>query len=236
MGWRAQLVRKVMAGLLPRRWLLVHGPSRCRQLGLTFDDGPHPEHTARLLDELRGHGIRATFFLIGERARQFPEVVRRIAAEGHAIGHHSFSHSLPGQTSAGQLLQEVRRTQDLFVDLLGHPSALVRPPYGKVTAAKLWRLWRAGLTVVLWNRDPKDFACGSAAELRNWFQRNPLRGGDLVLLHDTSPHAAAVVPDLAAAAAQAGLTFTSLDQWVPARVRPGSRSPSGLSRWGSGLQ
>src|SRR5262249_3985118 len=203
-----QVTRRAMAAVLPRRLFLTYGPAASRALCLTFDDGPHPEYTPRLLDALKQHDIRATFFVIGQEAEQHPDLVRRMAAEGHVIGHHSYTHSRPEETTAETLLQEVRRTQELFTRLLGRPSPLFRPPLGKVTVKKLWRLWRAGLQVVLWNLDPKDFACPSADMVRAWFQERVLRGGDLVLLHDTQPHAAVVVPDLAAAAARQGLTFT----------------------------
>jgi peptidoglycan/xylan/chitin deacetylase (PgdA/CDA1 family) len=78
----------------------------------------------------------------------------------------------------------------------------------------LGRLWLAGQTVVLWNVDPKDFSAPSPEALRTWFRARPLRGGDLVLLHDTRPHAAAVIPDLASAAAARGLTFATVSAWL----------------------
>jgi glycosyltransferase involved in cell wall biosynthesis/peptidoglycan/xylan/chitin deacetylase (PgdA/CDA1 family) len=209
-----QLARRVLAAALPRRRFLVSGPAGCRSVCLTFDDGPHPEHTPRLLDALKERGVRATFFLIGRQAEQYPDVVRRIADEGHAIGHHSYTHSAPPQTPARELVDEIHRTQDLFVRLVGRPSELFRPPLGKVSAIKLWRLWQAGMQVVLWNADPKDYARSSPEQVRAWFAVRGLRGGDVVLMHDTRPFAAEIVADLTAAAAERGLTFATVDQWV----------------------
>jgi peptidoglycan/xylan/chitin deacetylase (PgdA/CDA1 family) len=181
---------------------------------LTFDDGPHPEHTPAVLDVLKKEEVGATFFLLGDRARRFPGLVRRIAAEGHLIGHHSFSHSEPGRTSARQLLDEVSRTQDVLTALVGRPSPWFRPPKGKLTAAKLVRLWRAGQTVVLWNVDPKDYSCQSPQEVRDWFDRHPLGGGDLVLLHDNVPYAGGMLTDLIHATRRRGLNFVTPEQWV----------------------
>lgn len=210
-----QLLRRALAATLPRRLFLVHGPAAGRAVCLTFDDGPHPEHTPRLLDALKAHGVPATFFVIGQNAERYPDLVRRVAAEGHVVGNHSYSHTEPCRTSAGQLADETRRTGDLLAALLGGEApALFRPPKGQVTVAKLWRLWRARQTVVLWDTDPKDYARQSAAEVRDWFRAHPLRGGDVVLMHDSHPHATAVVPDLVEAARGAGLRFTTLPEWL----------------------
>jgi peptidoglycan/xylan/chitin deacetylase (PgdA/CDA1 family) len=81
-----------------------------------------------------------------------------------------------------------------------------------VTSSKLWALWRAGFTVVLWNRDPKDFARGSADELRQWLRCRPLSAGDVVLLHDTVSHTAEVLPELISSARESGLAFATADE------------------------
>jgi peptidoglycan/xylan/chitin deacetylase (PgdA/CDA1 family) len=203
-----------MAATLPRRWFLVSGPAKSQAISLTFDDGPHPEYTPRLLDALSKHQIHACFFLIGKEAERFPDLVRRIAADGHAIGHHSFSHSDPRQTPARQLMEEVQCSQELFIHLTGRSSTLFRPPFGKLTAHKLWRLWRGGMTVVLWNRDPRDYARHAAQDVRDWLQAQALNSGDVVLLHDTCPFGADIIPDLAAAAGRRGLRFASVDEWA----------------------
>jgi peptidoglycan/xylan/chitin deacetylase (PgdA/CDA1 family) len=199
-----------MGAGLPRRLFVMSGGADSRSIHLTFDDGPHPSHTPRLLDVLRQHGARATFFIVGRNAQRHPEIVRRIAAEGHAIGNHSYSHGQPSRTSARQLLDEVSRTRELLEHLTDQPITLFRPPHGKVTAAKLTRLWLTGQCIVLWNVDPKDFQCTCAGELSAKFQANPVRGGDVVLLHDTVPHAIEVLPQVIEAAHGAGLRFETL--------------------------
>lgn len=193
-----QALRKLLVETAPRGLLISSLPPEKRAVALTFDDGPHPELTPRLLDVLAGHGAHATFFVIGREAERQPALIRRIAAEGHAVGHHSWTHSEPASTPARVLLAETRRTRALLEDLLGRPAPLFRPPHGKVTTAELLGAWWQRNTVVLWNRDPKDFQMQNAEELRAWFTEQPLAAGDVVLLHDTHPHAvgalAAVLP------------------------------------------
>jgi peptidoglycan/xylan/chitin deacetylase (PgdA/CDA1 family) len=223
-----QLVRGGLAAVLPRRWFLVRGSPRSRSVCLTFDDGPHPEHTPRVLDVLKAERLRATFFVVGREAERHPEVVRRIVAEGHELGHHSYFHGAPSRTSPGQLMDEVRRTRDVLARVAGRSPTLFRPPHGKLTSGKLLRLWQGGLTVVLWNVDPKDCYCQGPEELRDWFQARPLRGGDVVLMHDNKPHGAAVLSELIRETRRRGLAFATPLDWLG---RPAARA-EGSSRDG----
>jgi peptidoglycan/xylan/chitin deacetylase (PgdA/CDA1 family) len=206
-----QMVKRALVRTLPGALLRVRQAPESRGVFLTFDDGPHPEHTPRLLDVLREQGVQATFFVVGQRAEERPDLVRRIANEGHALGHHSFSHGDPERTSAGRLAAEANKTSALLERLVGRAPRLFRPPHGKVTAGKLLLLWHARQAVILWNVDPKDFALASPEELRVFFERHTLDAGDIVLLHDTCPHAAEVIPFLTAEAQRRGLKLMAMD-------------------------
>jgi peptidoglycan/xylan/chitin deacetylase (PgdA/CDA1 family) len=200
-----------MAATIPRRLFLVSGPAHARAVCLTFDDGPHPEHTPRLLDRLAALEVVATFFVVGERAARHPDLVRRVVAEGHALGHHSWSHGDPEVTSAQALADEARRTEALLASLTGQRPRLFRPPHGKLTAAKAARLWARRQTIVLWNRDPKDFA---GAPLGAWVRAAGLSGGDVVLLHDVHPYAANALDELVDDVRGRGLRFTTPREWI----------------------
>ena len=212
-AWR-QRIKRAMTGVLPRGRFLVRGPSNTNAVCLTFDDGPHPENTPRLLDVLKREGIPATFFLIGKNVEQHPEIVKRIVREGHAIGHHTYSHSHPASQSASQLVGEIRRTDKLFREICGKPFTLFRPPWGKLGAAKFIRVWAAGQGVVLWTSDPRDCERKSADEVRGFFKANPLVGGDILLMHDDQPFAAEVLSEVIADARQRGLRFVTPLGWM----------------------
>jgi peptidoglycan-N-acetylglucosamine deacetylase len=203
-----------MAASLPRRLFMTSGPPRDRTVALTFDDGPDPAHTPAVLDRLRARGVRATFFVVGRKAEAHPALLERIAAEGHEIGHHSWSHGEPLETSARSLLAEARRTSALLERVLGKRPRLFRPPHGKLTPGKLLGLWSLGQTVVLWNRDPKDFASGAVDPIRRWFEGEPLAGGDILLLHDVHPHIAPALEALFERAARLGLGFSTPSEWL----------------------
>ncbi len=208
-----RIARAALAWSLPRKWFQVKGESSQKAVYLTFDDGPHPVHTPQVLEALRNSNIRATFFLVGEQAEKYPDLVRRIALEGHGIGHHSYWHDEPSRTSAGALMQEVRQTNEILSRILGFTPVLFRPPKGSVTLRKLHGLIRLGLTIVLWNRDPKDFTLHSPVELQQWFLNHPLRSGDIVLLHDARPVAALAIPEIVAAVREQELEFRPIPGW-----------------------
>jgi peptidoglycan/xylan/chitin deacetylase (PgdA/CDA1 family) len=205
-----QLVKHGLEAIVPDRLLMTHAPTKSGAVHLTFDDGPHPEHTPALLDQLRTLKVRATFFVIGANAERHPEIVRRMAQEGHAVGSHSFTHSDPGRVSAADLMEEIERTSAVLTPLVGEAPRLFRPPLGAVTAAKLARLWAAGQQVVLWNVDPRDYALDGAEELSAWFDSYQLSAGEIVLLHDTMPYARVALPRLVASVRARGLDFATL--------------------------
>jgi peptidoglycan-N-acetylglucosamine deacetylase len=195
-----ELAKRVLAGVVPAGALVVRGDRHGQAVHLTFDDGPHPEHTPRLLDALAAASATATFFVVGRDAEKHPDIVRRIAAEGHTVGHHSFTHGSPPRTSARTLMDEVRRTVELLRDILGYAPRLFRPPRGQLSSEKLVRLWLARQKVVLWNVDPRDFACASSADL----------AAAIVLLHDDTPLLPPILADLARGLTRRGLDLRAL--------------------------
>ena len=116
-----------------------------RRICLTFDDGPHPEHTPRVLDLLASHGCKATFFLLGDSARHHPQLVKRIGREGHSLGNHTFSHLPPRRNREAQDAWQLRHSQHLLEDLAGHELRWFRPPFGRLTPGLAQEALRLGL-------------------------------------------------------------------------------------------
>jgi len=163
----------------PTDW---RGRTDTSSIALTFDDGPGPD-TEAILDTLGALGARAAFFVVGQQVQRFPAIARRIVAEGHEIGNHSFSHPLFLSQSARATEEQLGRTQALIEDVTGVRPVLARPPYGVRTRA-YFRATRAfGLRVVQWSVAGFDWLDRAAERIA----RDVLRGaepGAIVLLHD----------------------------------------------------
>lgn len=214
------------AGLLPRSRLL--GPNWTRlppaaaargDIALTIDDGPDPEVTPRVLDLLDAQGVRATFFVIGERVRRHPALARAIVARGHGIENHSERHlntfSLRGP---GWLEREIRAAQSTLAQICGVTPRFFRAPAGLRNPFLEPVLARLDLHLAAWTRRGYDTRNGDAAAVAAVLQKN-LAAGDILLLHDgnaaRSPHGEPVIldalPPLLASIKHAGLTPVTLE-------------------------
>jgi peptidoglycan-N-acetylglucosamine deacetylase len=137
-------------------------PRRPGELALTFDDGPNPACTPRLLDILASHDAHAMFFMIGSFAEQEPALVRRVLAAGHLIGNHSWSHPNLARTPARLVDEELTRTSETLQQITGTPIRYFRPPYGARRPHVLQTARRLGMIPVTWNAMTNDWAEPSA--------------------------------------------------------------------------
>lgn len=189
-------VPRRLRSALPRarqaRHELLRGVARARRrlppgrgdIALTFDDGPDPRFTPAVLDVLAAHGARATFFLVGSRVAEHPELVRRIRDEGHVVGSHSATHPDARRTPARQLRVDYASGRAaLETALHGGAVALFRPPNGVLDEKGALVVRRLGLVPWLWNVDPEDWH-PDTSEDDIVTRCAALRPGDVVLLHD----------------------------------------------------
>jgi len=200
-------------------------PRRPGELAITFDDGPNPAWTPRLLEILVNHDVRATFFLMGRHAQAEPELTRRIAAAGHLIGNHSWSHPNLAFTSAGRIEEELTRTRSTLEQITGSPVSYFRPPFGARRPA-VFRIARSlGMVPVLWNAMTSDWKESSADAIAERLTKTIdklQRGGRAanIVLHDgnhldlggyRAPSVAAA--GLLAAHYKATHRFVTLEAW-----------------------
>ena len=177
MKWDGQILKKLFPSVLFN--------TLDENIHLTFDDGPHPVATPLILQELKKRDIRATFFILGQNAQKFPDLVRQIHAEVHQIGNHSFTHANLMFKSKSFLLDEIQRTTDTLEATIGGHSRYFRPPYGYFDWTTLNVLRKLGLTCTLWNVDSKDYMLNSVPEISRRVVPNTLNGS-ILLFHDNN--------------------------------------------------
>lgn len=127
-------------------------------IALTFDDGPDPVYTGMILNILKEKNVKATFFLVGNRMKRFPNVTRRIFDEGHTIANHSTDHIHLGKKSFKDAYVDIMKTEKIIDSMCGKTMKIFRPPFGSFTKAQKDSLTRRGFKVIMWDIDSKDFA------------------------------------------------------------------------------
>lgn len=153
-----------------------------RNIALTFDDGPHPVYTAEILDILAEYGIHATFFVIGENAEQYPDLLQRELTEGHEIGNHTQTHPLRN-LSREQMEREISACETTIGELLDRRTHLFRPPGGIISQTVMTLAENHSYRVILWSIDTRDWAhCPVPDITKNVLDH--ISDGDIILMHD----------------------------------------------------
>ncbi len=212
------------------------------KIALTFDDGPDPRATPRILDTLRKHDLKATFFVVGRQVAENPELLRQVVEEGHTLGNHTYDHADLSGLSAEQMRSELRRTQRAVEDALGyhHQMALMRPPYGdpyldKSDALPVFRriAREQELFPVMWTLDSSDYLYGGNPKSivrdiarTDKAERKGKQGkaDEVLLLHDNRRQTAKALPGIIDYYEGSGRQFADVDElladkyvepWIP---------------------
>lgn len=199
-------------------------PAKPNEFALTFDDGPNPEATPRLLEVLAKTGVRATFFLIGGFVRQCPALVREIAAAGHLIGNHTMTHPWLAWQTESRIREELGGTSSVLEDILGKPVRYFRAPHGARRPIVLRVARNLGMTPVQWNAMGYDWRPISANDIAAYVDKGIVRNrragwGSNILLHDGG-HTGLGAPRIETVKAveqlverYAGVRFVGVDAW-----------------------
>lgn len=188
----------------------VDGP----YVALTFDDGPHATNTPRLLDMLKERGIKATFFMVGECAAEYPQIVKRIVAEGHEVANHSWSHPQLSKMTDAAVEGQLRRTQDAIVNACGVTPKIMRPPYGAFTARQQrWCYGEFGYKTILWDVDPLDWKYRNAAHVESEILKQT-HAGSIILSHDIHKSTVDAMPPTLDALLAKGYKFVTVSELI----------------------
>ena len=204
------------------------GAVDCREakcVALTFDAGPS-EHSARLLDILEEERVPATFFLLGKRhIDTYPELVRRMADEGHEVASHTWTHRILTELEPDEIREELERTNDAVERLTGRRPTLMRPPQGRTNDTVHDISRELGLSEVLWSVTAKDYTTTDPDLITRRVLAQSSRDG-IILLHDLYDGTVPAVPGIIDALKKRGYVFVT----VPQLLAPGKAEPGAVYR------
>lgn len=163
--------------------VFTHGDRKVPKVALTFDDGPNEPFTGQILDVLEARGVKATFFLVGENVRRFPDTVRREAALGMEVGNHTMHHANLVGRPGSAIFREIVEAQEAIEKTCGEQPVWFRPPHGFRDPRLFRQTRRLHLAVAEWSVMPKDWTVpGMPAIVQRVL--NAVKPGDIILLHD----------------------------------------------------
>ena len=201
--------------------VLWRGPVDARGVALTFDDGPSPATTPKVLEQLAAAGVKATFFVIGRKVKLYPELVRAIVAGGHAVGVHGYDHDrLFSLRTPESIRLDLARAIEVITAASGEAPTLFRPPIGHTTPRIAGALETFDFTVVGWSVRGLDGLAGARADRVAARIVPHLKDGAIVLLHDAAenedftPASLAALPKILAAMARKNLPGVRVDAWL----------------------
>ncbi len=197
-------------------------------LAITFDDGPEPTLTPRLLDMLKARGIHATFFMVGRNVTAFPAIVKRMVDEGHEVANHSWTHPLLTKMSQQSVESQLQRTHDAIVKACGVAPQLYRPPYGAVTLSQRARIQKTfGYPSILWDVDPLDWQKPRQAQKVYDRVLANAKPGSIILCHDIHESTIAAMPAVLDDLKARGYAFATVTQLINlATPQPPATTPS----------
>jgi len=170
--------------VLVRKGTIYHERVKEKVVALTFDDGPSPLWTPRILDVLKDAGVKATFFMLGEHVKKYSDVARRVAREGHTIGNHTYDHHVLLYYHPQELESEIRRTEDIIKEVTGVRTQYFRPPKAWMTSSEKRLVKSMGYEIILWSLNSKDWVTFDDKYIIKYLMRH-VRPGDIILFHDS---------------------------------------------------
>lgn len=199
--------------------------TRRPRVALTFDDGPHPDHTPVLLDILARYRVRATFYTIGRNVATWPEIARRIVAEGHEIGNHTWRHPTLSALGMGNVLREIDRTQEAVWRTVGAVPTTMRPPYGAISHWQSRQLHdQRNIPTIIWSVDTQDWRRPGSSVVADRMVRGAAPGA-IILAHDIHGPTIRAVPQAVEGILARGFELVTMSEilgwgrWGPRGLR-----------------
>ncbi len=198
-------------------------------VAMTFDDGPHPQNTPRLLDMLRARNIKATFFVIGRSVELYPNIVRRTVAEGHEIGNHSNTHRLLSKLSDAEICSDLSRCRDAVARAADYQMRVMRPPYGGLQQRQREMVHTEfGYPSILWSVDPLDWKRPGPSVVASRILKATTPGA-IVLAHDLHGQTVDAMPATLDGLLNRGFKFVTVSQLIAMKSESASAQGAATS-------
>lgn len=188
------------------------GNTNMPYIAMTFDDGPHPQNTPRLLDMLRARNIKATFYVIGGNVDRYPQIVRRTVSEGHEIGNHTYTHRKLTSLSDSEVRRELSRTRDAIARASGVQPRTLRPPYGALNQNQRVMIYNEfRYPTILWSVDPNDWRRPGVSVVTSRILSGA-NNGAIILAHDLHSTTVDAMPATLDGLLRKGFKFVTVSQ------------------------
>lgn len=211
-NWNGNESARHRNGAIPLAPKVIHrGDPSIHAVALTFDDGPHPEYTPRILAILQRYRVHATFFVVGKMAKRYPKLVQQEYSLGNTIGNHSMHHVDLTTISTEAVTAEWADSNAVIRSLTGETPRFCRPPSGFYTQETITSAESLGLSMVLWSRYPHDYG-DPGTEVIVKRVVSGVRNGDIILLHDGVEQTIEALPVIITALQQQRFEFVTLDK------------------------
>lgn len=176
---------ETIATFVKNKTVVYSGSTAKMQVALTFDDGPDNKYTPKILDILRQNNVKATFFVVGRNVKLYPNNLRRISSEGHAIGNHTYSHSDLNKLTTDQVRAEITDNENAIDSVLGYHLNIMRPPYGLNSVQTIKTIADMGYKVIDWSVDTVDWNGTPPSKIMEYITKQTRPGA--IILHHCAP-------------------------------------------------
>ncbi len=170
--------------LFVRKNTVYHVDTPVKMVALTFDDGPSPEWTPKILEVLKENNVKATFFMLGKHVKAYPQIARMVVKQGSEVGNHTYNHMVIFNSGAVKLENEIRDTEKAIKEATGVTPVLMRPPKGWVTDKDKKLINKLGYETILWSLNSKDWVSFDDKYIVK-FLMGRIKPGDIILFHDS---------------------------------------------------
>jgi peptidoglycan/xylan/chitin deacetylase (PgdA/CDA1 family) len=205
-------IKLTIRRIVPSRYVAWSGQPEGNRLAFTFDDGPHPEHTPRVLKVLAEAGVRGTFFVLGSQVERHPAIVEAMIAAGHELGNHTYSHANLGRISWQRGCAELQAAEHVLRAADPRYHGLFRPPWGWMGIGGALYSLRYGYQAAMWSMDSRDYLLDGVEPLIERVETAPLSSGDIILFHDDNAYTAEALGPIIDTLKQRGFSFATVGE------------------------